>query len=390
MLEASFSVAALAGLAAPLVLTGAELLARAYFRARGRAWVLAPGSKQVLEPDLEVLPQLEHEVRIEVNEDGERGRTAPADWSRTFRVLVAGGSAAECYLLDQETQWPAVLERQLAAATDALDSDGVHVGNVARSLVRCEYVEWMLRATLPRMPRLDVVVLMVGASDLVAWMERGCPGDVPRGELRPDVCFAQHDHGPFSAERPALRELAKRLERRLRPSIQRRPRAGKRIAKNRAMRAAATNWITEVPDASPMLAFYEEWLRRTIEAARAHGARVVVARQPWLQREMTPDERARLWNFGMGRPYEGEVTTYFDMPVVYELMAQVDEVSARVARELGVEACELRSRLEPSFETFYDTLHFTPQGAEQVGRLVAQAILHPGSLERAAESREAA
>lgn len=378
MLEALITLA----LAAPPTLALLELGLRAYYRRRGAGWVLEPGSVQVLEIDRETLPSLEAEVRIAVNDDGERGDALPTDWSDTYRVLVAGGSAAECYMLDQPTQWPAVLQRALTERAERLDARRVHVGNIGRSLVRCEYVEWMLRATLPRMPRLDAVVLMVGASDLVAWLEQGCPSQVESGALDPERCFQQHDLGPYGWQRSrlALRQLVKRIKHRLQPSVSRRERVGKSFAKSRAMRAAAKQMITVTPDPAPMLALYEAWLHRTIEAARSTGARVIVARQPWLQRDFTPEEAKLLWNFGQGRPYEGTVTTYYDIQVVHELLAAVDRSTARVADELGVEACELRSRLDASFETFYDTLHFTPRGAEAVGRLIARALLEPGVL----------
>ncbi|MEZ6014618.1 MAG: hypothetical protein R3F49_05865 [Planctomycetota bacterium] len=369
-------IALAAALSAPLALLASELALRAFYRRRGAAWVLEPGSVQIQEIDRETLPALEPEVRIEVNRDGERGAPPPADWRRTFRVLVAGGSAAECFLLDQETQWPSVVARELQARAAELGVDRVHVGNIARSLVRCEYVEWMLNATLPRMPRLDAVVLMVGASDLVAWLEQGCPAEVTASELDPNRCFQRHDFGPFRW-RPgqlALRELVKRVKNRLVPSVVRRTRAGKSIAKHRKMRASAETLVREAPDARGMLALYEEYLRRTIEAARSTGAKVLVARQPWLQKDFTPEEAARLWNFGKGRPYEGPVTTYFAIEVVHRLMAAVDEVSARVAAEMGVGACELRTHLDASFDTFYDTLHFTPRGAAAVGKRVAEAL----------------
>ncbi len=357
----------------------AELAVRAVHRRRGAAWPMEPNSEIRLEIDREALPALEPVARFRVNADGERGDPLPHDWRETYRVIVAGGSAAECFYLDQDTQWPAVVQRELQREAALLGVQHVHVGNIARSMQRCEYVAWMLEKMLPRLPRLDAVVLMVGASDLVMWMQEGCPPTIPAA-ARPDpsYCFQQHDYGPYgwSPSKLALREALKRLKNRFAPSVLVRPRAGKSFAKNRAARQRAKK-LTESPDRGAMLAHYELWLRRTIEAARATGARVLVARQPWLQRDFTPEEEAFEWNFGMGRPYQENVETYFDLRLVHRLLAEVDAVSARVADELGVEAFDLRARLEPTFEVFYDTLHNTPRGCEDVGRLVAEALLAP-------------
>jgi len=366
---------------AALAFAAAELGVRAVHRRRGAAWPMEPNSEIRLEIDRDALPALEPVARFRVNADGERGDPLPRDWRDTYRVIVAGGSAAECFYLDQDTQWPAVVQRELQRHAVALGVRRVHVGNIARSMQRCEYVAWMLEKMLPRLPRLDAVVLMVGASDLVMWMQEGCPPTIPAARPEPGYCFQQHDFGPYgwSPSKLALREALKRLKNRWAPAVLVRPRAGKSFAKNRAARQRATK-LTEAPERAAMLAHYEVWLRRTIEAARATGARVLVARQPWLQRDFTPEEEAFEWNFGLGRPYQEEVSTYFDLKLVHRLLAELDAVSARVAADLGVEALDLRARLAPTFEVFYDTLHNTPAGCAAVGKLVAEALLPPAPV----------
>jgi hypothetical protein len=42
---------------------------------------------------------------------------------------------------------------------------------------------------------------------------------------------------------------------------------------------------------------------------------------------------------------------------------------------MGVQHVDLMAALEPSAKTFYDELHFTPDGAEVVGRTVANAVV---------------
>lgn len=359
-----------------LVGVAAELAARAWLRARGRYFVLRPWNRMVLGVDKSILPQLEDEVRIEANRDGERGPQPPKRWDDTYRVLVAGGSAAECYLLDQDSEWPAVVRRRLMQNPEALGAKSVHLGNVSRSLVPCEAIESILQKILPRYPRLDLVLLMVGASDVVAWLERGTPAEVTEGEYTARRVFAEHPEGPFSwtPRGLALRQIVSGWQRRFTGAEGRKDGVGGTIAKNRAMRARGT--VTdEITDPTAMVAGFERWLERLIETARSKASRVIVVRQPWLRREFTPEDNARLWNFGAGKPYAEEVTTYFSHDVVNQLMGAVDEAAARVAQKLGVEELNLMERLEHDFETFYDRLHFTKKGAEVVGLAVADQIL---------------
>lgn len=354
----------------------AELATRAWLRARGGYFVLRPWSKVEMGIDRSILPQLEDRVRIEANRDGERGPEPPTQWGDTYRVLVAGGSAAECYMLDQDSEWAAVVRKRLQAEPGALGARAVHLGNVSRSLVPCEAIDLILQRSLPRCPRLDLVVLMIGASDVVAWLERGCPTTLTEGEYTPPRVFAEHPEGPYSwsLRGLALRQLASYLQRRFTGAVGRREDVGGMIAKNRAMRARGTV-VDEVADPSAMLAGFETWLRRVVATARTRAGRVLIVRQPWLRREFTAEEDARLWNFGAGRPYAEEVTTYFSHDVVNMLMGAVAETAGRVADEEGVEQLDLMERLDHDFETFYDRLHFTRQGAQVVGDLVADAIL---------------
>lgn len=367
---------ALAALAVLFVL--AELGTRLWLRITARYWILSPGMHMVLQVDRETLPALDPEVHIRVNADGERGDELPEDWSDTYRALVVGGSAAECYLLDQSNNWPQVVQDTLndGGGAETLGAQRVHVGNVSRSLVACESLVRMLEKTLHRYERLDLVILMVGASDVVAWLEKDTPPTIESGDQSASRIFAEHPEGPFGwkPRQTALKRVAARLNARFRRPISRKYGAGKTIGKNRKMRANAKTILTETPDPTPMVAFFETWLRRLIEVCQARGARVLVVRQPWFQKEFTPEEQKLLWNFGAGRPYERELDTYYAHSVVFDLMGRIDAAASRVADELGADQLDLMPLLEPSFETFYDILHFTPKGAAEVGRHVADAI----------------
>ena len=385
------ALVALAVLVLAALFAALELGARAFLRARREYFVWAPCSRVRMELDREVLPQLEPVVRFEVNRDGERGDEVPADWSRTARVLVAGGSVAECWFLDQETAWPAVIQRELnrPEARARLGVDRVHVGNIARSLVDCRQIDLMFARVLDRYPRLDVVLLMVGASDVVHWLEKGTPAHLEEAPIRTEDCFEEHPEGPFGwgPRTLALRRIGSRWNKRLRRPVEVRARAGKRLGDARRMRARAEVVLDEVPDPRPMLEHFEKYLRSLVARARERAARVIVVRQPWFEKRYTPEEAERMWNFGQGRPYRGLVTTYYSHRVVWELMRRVDERTRSVAEELGVEALDLMPLLARDLEVYYDELHHTPKGCEAVGRAVAAAILR-GAPEPAAPAAD--
>ena len=81
------------------------------------------------------------------------------------------------------------------------------------------------------------------------------------------------------------------------------------------------------------------------------------------------------WSYGVGNPYHEEVTRYFDLSVVGAAMEQVNEIAAELSSAHGIPCLDLMPYLERSTDTYYDFNHFTPVGAEEVGKLVAKVYL---------------
>jgi photosystem II stability/assembly factor-like uncharacterized protein/lysophospholipase L1-like esterase len=378
-----------------LLAMASELAARWWLRYRGRYYVFPPGLRLHLRPDPEVLPQVEPLIRFEINSEGERGDEVPRlrSGSRLYRVLVAGGSQPEGYLLDQATSWPGALQRLLQAPErlQRLGASRVHVGNIARTGIGSEALDLVLERVLPRYPRLQAIIILVGVSDVFRWLERGAPPTPALGVRGADV-FMCHPEGPFGwkPKELALVELQMRLRRRWLRAVHRHERAGSWIGKARAMRARAREVRTTMPDPAPMLDHFEVHLRQLLQKTRAHADRVLLVRQPWFGREYTPAEAAHMWHGGVGQVWREEVTTFYSFEVVSRLMALLDARAARVAAELDVEQVDLMPRLEQSLEAYQDFCHLTAAGAKAVADAVAAALLRqplppPGRLDQPGE-----
>jgi lysophospholipase L1-like esterase len=360
----------------PALYAGVELGARWWIRRRAQYYVLPPGLRLRLEIDRDTFPQLERRARFDVNNDGERGDELPESSDGLYRVLVAGGSQPEGFLLDQNTAWPGALHRLLETAESRarLGAAAVHVGCIARSGVGSEALDLLLERVLPRYPRLQLLVIMIGATDVMRWLEYGAAGELPPVRI-PDV-FRCHPLGPFgwTPRRLAAWELLLRARRRwLRPAVVHQ-RAGRWYADARAMRARATEIRRDMPDPSPMLEQFNFHFRRVLERASAHADRVLVVRQPWFDKDYTPEEAAHMWHGGAGQAWREDVTTYYSFEVVSRLMACVDRQAAAIAAELNIEQLDLMPILERSLSTYYDGFHATPAGARVVADAIASAI----------------
>jgi lysophospholipase L1-like esterase len=371
----------LIGCSALALVVAAELGARWWIRSRQTYYVFAPGTRLRLSPDRQAFPELERLVRFEVNRDGERGWAVPRVGANgtLYRVLVAGGSQPEGYLLDQDTHWPGALQRLLATPQhlQQLGASKVHVGNIGLSGVGSEALDLILQRVLPRYPRLQTIVILVGASDMLQWLEQGAPAAPPIPPRTADL-FANHPESTFgwSPRRLALVELLRRRYRLwFRPVRVSEP-AARWVSRAREMRARAKVIRTAVPDPTPMFDHFETHLRRTIQTAKAHADRVMVVRQSWFQKESyTAEELAHMWHGGAGQAWRDEVSTFYSIDVTCSLMASLDARANRIARELGVDQVDLMAVLEPSLDTYYDFFHLTPSGAMDVASAVAHRLL---------------
>jgi hypothetical protein len=355
-----------------------ELLLRVALRWRGRYYVWQPGRKLELRPDAASHPRLEPVVRFDINEDGERGPPAPGKNDRVFRILAAGGSTVESFLLNHETSWPGALQRVLGTpeALAALGRDRVHVGNIGKSGVGAAALELIFARLLPRYRQLDLIVIMVGASDVVLWLQTGCT-EVAKAPL--DDYFVWHPEGPFgiSPRHTAAWEMLRRVRDRWQArSVERRDNVAKWMGRARTMRANAAEIRDETPDPAPMLEAFDRHFRAALEHARAHADRVLVLHQPCFEKDSyAPEELALFWNGGVGKAVFENVSVFYSNDVIFRLMRAVRELAARACDDAGVEQLDLMPVLERSVNTYYDHLHHTPVGAAMIASVVGDHVL---------------
>jgi hypothetical protein len=289
---------------------------------------------------------------------------------------VLGGSQPEGYLLDQPTTWPGALQRLLNRpdALARMRTPGVHVGSIARSGVGSEGMAVILERVLPRYPRLHAVVILVGASDVLRWLEAGAPA-APPPPLQTSELFRCHPEVKFGW-RPrslALAEVARRLHVRWLRPVQSQDRACRWIGRARAMRANAREVRTALPDPRPMLGHFDVHFRRALRIARTRADRVIVVRQPWFT-PSTPEEAAHMWHGSVGKAWQDEVVTFYSLDVLSQLMTLLDARASAIAAELDVEQLDVNPLLDRGLDVYYDTFHATPAGARIVAEAVAATI----------------
>jgi hypothetical protein len=356
----------------------AEISARMWIR-RQRPYVYRRWYRAAMAINEEALPAMERRVRLEVNSEGERGDPLPRDREGMYRIVAAGGSAVECGVLDQSSTWPAVLQHLLnrPPCLRSLGARIVHVGNIGRSLVPTEVIHEIVERTIQPGSKVDLLVLMLGASDVVRWLEKGTPADLEQERDVQEFTFGEDPNEEFMLLKGALalRRVVAMLVRRYGRVEHVRRDFGSRLVALRQRRQHAKEWLTTVPDPAVMLNKLEVHLRRLLTLSRGRFSRVIVVRQPWIDKALTEEEDAVMWNFCRKNPDGSMGEAYYAHAVVRELLSKMDGTVERVALELGIEQVNLRPSLDSNLTNYYDYLHFTPVGARRVAEIVSAAIL---------------
>lgn len=326
-------------------------------------------------------PGLHSPVHWEINELGERGGPPLARRADVYRVLAAGGSAAEGYLLDQPVSWTGQLERLLDAPEPrhAFGRRRVHVGSIARSRVGSEELRVMFERVLPTHPRLDAIVILTGATDVVRWLEEGTQSPWSPRPIDHDRLFAQNPRRSFGLKprQTALWQTLRHFRKRAMAPVQDRQGVGRSVQALREKRRRVRERVREIPDPAPMLDRFTQHMEHVLRLADAAADRVVVAQQPCFA-DIAPElEEELIWNFAVGNVYAEGVEAYYDLTVVAELMRRMNERAEQVARRWGAAVVDLQTEVEQSAEAYYDFLHFTPLGANQVAVAVANRLVSP-------------
>lgn len=355
-----------------LVVVAAELLCRLWARNR-RFAVYRPNERWSIRPAKGLSDLLPEQSEVLCNEDGDRGSPVPAAAGDRgpLRVLMCGGSAGECLFLSNADTLAGQLETKLAEAVPA----GAHVGSICRSGYNTKAVLRTLEATFPRNPKVDVIVAIMGAGDVFAWVHWdgaassvATPADPRLFRVYPKSDFGWHP------KRMALLEAVRSFD----ASVLRRWTKRTAVGRKQASLLPARHkmqpelGLADLPDPAPLWKSLDEGCRELIEFGRKHGAEVVVVPQIWLSTEGQPEARKLYWQGVIeGGPRTGQAVSH---DAIFHLMGEANRILEKATREAGGHLLPLGESFQPVVGELYDELHFTASGCEKAAGIMAGYI----------------
>ena len=347
-----------------------------------------PNSKSYNYPSEAITPGVSGVSQFTTNSFGARG--GELSTKAKIRILTIGGSTTACTILDDSETWPAVLEHLL---DQRMGSSGLAwVANSGIDGLLSHHHLMHAKYYLPRLPRIDYVIIYAGANDMGFWFHHKeyDPDYLNRNwSSRVGESFRWSDFTPDGSpffKRLALWKLASRLKDMY---ISRRTiGSGNRgyvqdaqltwleqARKERNKRVASLlpeGKLTKLPLA---LDGYEMVLRRIAQEVRKNGSEPIFMTQAVQSLFVTENEKSRLW---MGILDNGE--GYVSEEQYPAILHQYNLRMKKIAREENAFVVDLAAILDPSSSLFYDGMHFNERGAAETGKIVADFFLEKGLI----------
>jgi lysophospholipase L1-like esterase len=352
-----------------------ELGLRLFAPLPARYFVLPPTERRIFRPEPGAMPGVSKEARFRVNSQGLRGDELTPD--KDLIVLALGGSTTECVFLDQDETWPALLQRRMAASGHrAWVGNGGLSGRTTRENVP------QLRQLLSQFPTTLVVVLLIGANDLLSRLSLGdeyrpTPIVDPKAEalIVPkafSVFPVRYAPGLPFWQRTELWARTRAAVEGLRLSTEHvEDQAGRSYVVRRERRRSAT--LTDVlPDLTSALEEYSENVERMIAIAEKRVPLVFIT-QPAMWREGLPaDLDALLWMGDAGSRQKPPL--YYSPRALAEGLRRYNETLLRICSAHDLPCLDLAPRVPKDASVFYDDLHFNRHGAELVASILGDFL----------------
>jgi lysophospholipase L1-like esterase len=303
-------------------------------------------------------PRLDPVITFSRNSLGFRGPEPPADFARRLTIVVLGGSTTECWFLSDGKDWPAAMARDLARFFPEAWVNNAGMEGHSSFGHRLLMEQWIARL------QPKVALFLVGINDVEredlkagdrALQATQAAGIVERLARRSAIVATLVNlRRSERAERMRLLHGDVRLKRL--PPLPLKP----ELRKN-------TLLLHEQRYVPP----YKRRLAELVAATRAAGIEPVLVTQPALYGEGVDDVT------GVDL---AKVTVDNDPEHLLNgsLAWRVLELYNDAARELGAEekvfVVDLARRLPKSSRYFYDFIHFTNEGAAEVGARVAEDL----------------
>jgi lysophospholipase L1-like esterase len=303
-----------------------------------------------------IIPSLEPVVTVTRNSLGFRGPNPPPDLANDLSIVTIGGSTTQCFFLSDDKTWTARLSDLLQPSVAKLwvNNAGLDGHSTFGHLV---LLEDHVKNIHPK-----VAIFLVGANDVA----RDPDVDFDAENVKSSISFRSptafvKSLSPYSEVAALIANLYRSLNA-YREGLMHQKVDLKEQGYFDASPEVQQKYIAATA-ADHYLRGYESRLRQLVAVSKANGIEPVLVTQPLLAGGGIDDvtgvdlSRVRANPIANGKMWWDSLEVYND-------------VTRRVGRENGLLVIDLARELPKSSRMFYDFVHFSAEGAQQVANII--------------------
>ncbi|MGI8733610.1 MAG: SGNH/GDSL hydrolase family protein [Pyrinomonadaceae bacterium] len=328
-------------------------------RIKGNRIVLTTNKTYRINND--IIKGLDPQITVTRNSIGFRGPNPPSDMDKYLSVVTIGGSTTQCFFLSDDQTWTARLGKDLERSFNPvwINNAGLDGHSTHGHLV---LLEDFIVGLHPQ-----VAVFLVGANDVA----RAKISDWDSENVKSGVQFGSPK--AFIKSLSAYSEVVALLLNGYRSYT-----AYKAGLIHQQIDLKSQGYL-DIPESEQKQNFeenanaeflkgYEERLTKIIEVCKKAGIEPVFVTQPLLAGFGTDDvtgiDLARVKAYGPRQT--GKM--YWDVVEAY------NDITRKVGRANGVLVIDLAKEMPKSSRYFYDFIHYTPEGARQIGDILDKSL----------------
>ena len=336
-----------------------ELFLRLYnpfsFRIKAGEIVLPINQQYVIENN--TLKQLDRIIVHTKNSLGFRGENPPDEFKNYLSLITVGGSTTECYYLSDDKTWPHLVGQKLKKTYHH-----VWVNNAGLDGHSTFGHTLLIRNHLAKI-KPKIILFLVGCNDIgrddLNEFEKSIISQRLKDAIKPYLYKIQ------------IFDLLMNFKRYMRAKRWNLVHYAKDIKK---LNDYTTLQISEEKQAIELqqhrmkyLKGYEERLSRLVALTKGEGIDPIIITQPLL------------WGVGVDDMTSVDLSTIeirkgLSSGLYWRILESYNDVSKKVGQEKSILVIDLAHNLEKNPIYYYDGIHFTNEGAEEVSRIIYRQL----------------
>lgn len=350
----------------------AEVALRIVFPQDNKYYIWQPSLQHVFHPDSNILYGVKGDKEFAINSTGARGDVFSKN---TKNYVCIGGSTTECLYLDDKETWHNILQQELGKL--------YKVSSLGKSGVTTREHYLHIKYTVKQLEHVNGVILMVGINDLMKRLSRDSLYDADfqftksvEDSLVSTIFLKQRKQEDTWWRRTALFLLAQRVYHSNRhngvvwENVQ--DDTGNSLQQWRNNRKAASLFLDTLPDLTEALNEYEDNLQLIYNEAKAQKLELVCISQPALYKDTMPEfEKKLLWMGGIGAFQNKAGHVYYTAKALRQGLDMYNERLKKFSLRNGIHFLDANAAMPRDTSVFYDDCHFNQNGAQLLGRYIA-------------------